>query len=151
MHGWPSQTHRGLSLKGGKRTGFVTPTETNLHGDALCFMVKTWARQKTTEALLNSGWRLRRLVVGGGWRLVVPRGCPEGLSLTKIKEFVGTALHTYTHTHTPNHLSVAVSLPPAFNGYLTVAPAVYSREELGRLHRLGRSRDLGGGLEARRI
>ena len=47
----------GLSLKG-KRKGFVTPTETNLHGDALCAMVKTLTRHKTTEALLNNGWRL---------------------------------------------------------------------------------------------
>ena len=52
-------------------------------------MVKTWARYKTTEALLDNGWRLaavggwwwlavggwRRLAVGG-WRLVVPGGCP---------------------------------------------------------------------------
>ena len=65
-----------LSFGGGRggRKEFVTPTETKLHGDALCFMVKTWARHKTTETVLNSGWRLaavgsRRLAVGGGWRL----------------------------------------------------------------------------------
>ena len=43
-------------------------------GDALCFMVKTWARHKTTETVLNNGWRLAvggwRLAVGG-WRLTV--------------------------------------------------------------------------------
>ena len=50
-------------LKGGQR-GLATPTETNVHRDALCFMAKTRARHKTTEALLNNGWRL---VVGGGW------------------------------------------------------------------------------------
>ena len=59
---------------------FITPTETNVHGDALCVMVKTWAKHKTTETVLNSGWRLAvggwRLAVGGGWRLVVPGGCP---------------------------------------------------------------------------
>ena len=57
-----------------KRKEFVTPTETNLHGDARCFMVKTWARHSTTETVLNSGWRWAavggwRLVVGSGWRL----------------------------------------------------------------------------------
>ena len=41
-----------------KNKGLVPPTETNVHGDALCFMVKTWARHNTTEALLNNGWRL---------------------------------------------------------------------------------------------
>ena len=46
----------------------MTPKEPNVHGDALCFMVKTWARHKTTEPLLNNGWRL---VAVGGWRLAV--------------------------------------------------------------------------------
>ena len=43
----------GLSLSEKKEKGrkrFVTPTETNLHGDALCFMVKAWTKHKTTEA-----------------------------------------------------------------------------------------------------
>ena len=47
-----------------KKERFVA-TETNGHGDALCFMVKTWARHKTTETVLNNGWRL---AVGGSWR-----------------------------------------------------------------------------------
>ena len=79
----------GLSFR--RRQAFVTPTETNVHGDALCFMVNKWARHKTTETVLNNGWRLVavggwwRLVavggwwlvaVGGGWRLVVPGRCP---------------------------------------------------------------------------
>ena len=38
----------------------------NIHGDALCFMVKTWARHKTTETILNNGGRL---AVGGPWGL----------------------------------------------------------------------------------
>ena len=65
------------TLKGEKK-GFVMPTETNVHGDALCFMVKTWA---TTETALNNGWRLTapggwrlRLAAGGGWRLVAVGG-----------------------------------------------------------------------------
>ena len=77
----------GLALreeKKKKKKGFVTPTETNLHGDALCFMGKTWARHKTTEAPLSNGswlvavggWRL--LAVGGG-RLVVLRAVLKGL------------------------------------------------------------------------
>ena len=77
-------------MKKKKKRVFVTPTETNVHGDALCFMVKAWARHKTTETVLNNGWRLVvgrrwRLAVGGSWRLVVPGGCPEKLSLTKNK------------------------------------------------------------------
>ena len=61
-------------------------------------MVKTWARHKTTEALLNSGWRLAavdswRLMVVGGWRLVDGGPCPSGLSFTKKKTgFLRTAL-----------------------------------------------------------
>ena len=67
-----------------KRKGSVTQIETNVHRDALCFKVKTWARHKTTETVLNNGWRLaavggwrlaadgsRQLVGGGGWRLAV--------------------------------------------------------------------------------
>ena len=54
-----------------KKKRFVTPTETNVHGDALCFTVETWAMHKTMQALLNNGWRL---VVGGGWRLAVDGG-----------------------------------------------------------------------------
>ena len=55
----------GLSLKGGRKE-FVTPTETKVHGDALCFMVMTGARHKTTETVLANGWRLAAV---GGWRL----------------------------------------------------------------------------------
>ena len=79
----------GLSLGGGGAT------QTNVHRDALCFMAKTWARHKTTEALLNNGWRLvavggwRFLAVGsfwlvavGGWRLAV--GGPWGLALRAV-------------------------------------------------------------------
>ena len=73
----------------GKERGFVTQTETNAHGDALCFMVKTWAIHKATETALNNGWwrlavgggglRLSvdggwQLVAGGGWRLAVGGG-----------------------------------------------------------------------------
>ena len=43
------------------------PTETNVQRNALCFMVKTWARRNTTETVLKNGWRL---VAVGGWRLV---------------------------------------------------------------------------------
>ena len=43
----------------------MTPTETNIQRCFL-FMVMTWARYKTREALLNSG---ERLVVFGSWQL----------------------------------------------------------------------------------
>ena len=52
-----------------KKKAIVTPTETNIHRDALCFMVKTWARHNTTETVLNNDGDRRRLA-GGGWRLV---------------------------------------------------------------------------------
>ena len=57
---------------GGIKAAFVTPTETNVHGDALCYMAKTRARHKTTETGLNNGWRL----AVGSWRLAVLGGCP---------------------------------------------------------------------------
>ena len=63
--------------------GFVTPTETTLHGDALCFTAKTWTRHKTTKAILNNGWRLAAVgrwwhLAVGGWRSVraVLKGFP---------------------------------------------------------------------------
>ena len=56
----------------------MTPTETNVDADALCFMVKTWARHKTTETRLNNGWRL----AVGGWRLAADG--PWGLSLRAV-------------------------------------------------------------------
>ena len=63
-----------------KKEASVTPTQTNAHGEALCFMVKTWARDKTTKPVLNNGWRLapfvgwRLVAVGGGWSLVAVGG-----------------------------------------------------------------------------
>ena len=64
------------------------PTDTNVHGDALCCMVTTWA---TTETVSNNGWRL--VAVGGwwlvavvGWRLVAVGG---GCRLTFIFLVVG--------------------------------------------------------------
>ena len=59
---WP-----GLSLgenKEGKR--FVTPTETNVHGDALCSVVMG---RSLLQRLAVGGWRL--VAVGGWWRLAV--------------------------------------------------------------------------------
>ena len=77
----------GLCLRGGggNQKRFVTPTGTNIHGDALCFMVKTRARHNTTETVLNNVWRLVtvgswwRLAVGGGWWSLgaVLKGFPE--------------------------------------------------------------------------
>ena len=43
---WDSWWLAGVSVRGGGK-GVVTPTETNVHGDALCFMLKTWAIHKT--------------------------------------------------------------------------------------------------------
>ena len=81
----------GLSLRGRKKRGSVTPTETNAHRDALCFMDETWVRHKTLEnstkkwLAVGGGWRLAvggwwRLIAAGGWRLVgrlvIFGGCP---------------------------------------------------------------------------
>ena len=60
------------SGEGGGTKGFGAPTETNVPGDALCFMVETWARQEATETVLNNGWRL--VAVGRWWRLAVGSG-----------------------------------------------------------------------------
>ena len=40
------------------KKGFVTPTETSLHGAALCFVVKTQDHRSVIE---------QGLAVGGGW------------------------------------------------------------------------------------
>ena len=58
----------GLSLRGTTRT-FLTPTETNVHGDALCFMIM--GPPLLQRVAVGGGWRL----AVGGWRLVVPGGC----------------------------------------------------------------------------
>ena len=50
----------------------MTPTQTDVHGDGLCFIARTWATHNTTETGLDNGWRL---AVGG----------PEGMSLTRNK------------------------------------------------------------------
>ena len=68
--------HAGLSLRGGEIRACVTATETTVHGDTICFMVKAWARHTTAETVLINGWRLAaigggRLAVGGGWRWAV--------------------------------------------------------------------------------
>ena len=57
-------------LNGGKK-GVRNANRTNVHGDVLCFLVKTCERHKTTDAVLNNGWRL---AVGGGWRVVAVGG-----------------------------------------------------------------------------
>ena len=86
----------GLSFKGKKneRKGFVMPTETNLHGNALCFTVNTWARPKTTETVLSNGWR--RLAVGG-WRLVVLGGCPNKKKLGFSRTALGRGRRRCSH------------------------------------------------------
>ena len=63
-----------------KKKTFVTPTEKNVHGDALCYIVMG---PFVLQRLAVGGWRLVavggwRLAVGGSWRLaaVVPGGCP---------------------------------------------------------------------------
>ena len=55
-------------LKGEKKT-FATPTETNVHGDALCFMVM---EPSLLQKLTVGGWW--RLAVGGWWRLAAVGG-----------------------------------------------------------------------------
>ena len=67
----------GLPLRGGKEKTFVTPTERNVHGDALCCLVMGLS---LLERLAVGGWRLvvvsgwQLVVVGGGWQLAVGGG-----------------------------------------------------------------------------
>ena len=49
-----------------KGRGFVLPTETNVHGDALCFVVMG---PSVVQRLAVGGWQRLRLVVGGPWGL----------------------------------------------------------------------------------
>ena len=73
----------GALLKGGGG-GFLTPTETNIHRDALYFLVMGPSLlQKLAGGwwlVTVGGWRLVAGgwwgLVGGGWRLEVPGGCP---------------------------------------------------------------------------
>ena len=79
------------------------PTETNVHGDALCFMimgpsllqrlvvggwwplaaVRGWRFVVRGRLAVGGWWQLAavgdwwRLAVGDGWQLAVPGGCPE--------------------------------------------------------------------------
>ena len=86
--GWPRpDSPAELSLRGNPRKGFGPPTETNVHGDALCFNVMG---PSLLQRLAVGGWRLAvgggwrlvavggwwRLAAVGGWRLAVPGGCP---------------------------------------------------------------------------
>ena len=72
----------GLSFRGEK--DLRNADETNVHGDALCFLVMALS---LLQRLAVGGWRLVavgsrwRLAVGSGWRLAV--GGPWGLSLTQ--------------------------------------------------------------------
>jgi len=61
---------RGRAVLKPKKKGFVPPTETNVHGDALCFVA--------TGPSLFQRW-----AAGGWWRLAV--GGPWGPSLTKTE------------------------------------------------------------------
>ena len=54
-----SRARAGLKVK----RKAATPTETGVHGDALCFMVRTWTRHTTAETGLNNGRRLHPVIV----------------------------------------------------------------------------------------
>ena len=52
-------------------------------------MVKTWARPKTTETVLNNGWR-RLVAVGGSWSLGLSKKWPTPVaSLYQNFNFLG--------------------------------------------------------------
>ena len=78
---WPGDLYTGLPLRGGggKKTGFVTPTETNLQDHRSTIeqwqLVAVgggwWAVGGWRRLAVVGGWRL----AVGGWRLVVPPGC----------------------------------------------------------------------------
>ena len=93
----------------------------NVHGDALCFLVmgpsllQRLAVDGWWRFAAVGGWRLaaicgwRLVAVGGGWRLVIPRGCPEGLSLES--EFSRTALPAHGTPH-PHPFPWIPAIPP---------------------------------------
>ena len=93
---WPPQSRGG---GGGEKKRSETPTESNVHGDALCFMAMGPC---LLQRLVVGGWRLAfgggwRLAVGGWWRLAVGGWWSLGLSLRAIlnkkkPEFFRTAL-----------------------------------------------------------
>ena len=80
---------------GGGEKIFVTPTETNVHRDALCFTVMG---PSLLQRLAVGGWQLAavggwRLVAVGSWHLVilgaVLKGCPEQKKVWVLKDSPG--------------------------------------------------------------
>ena len=78
------------------------PTETNGHGDALYFMVKTWAGHKTTETLLTNAWQL---VVLGGLSLRVILNKKQGVLKNSpvTHSTMQACMHALTHAHALMH------------------------------------------------
>ena len=75
---------RGPVLKSTKKKECLCNANRNERSrDALCFIVKTWARHKTPEVVLNNGWRLA--AIGGTWRLVVGGVYPGGSGQSSIQ------------------------------------------------------------------
>ena len=125
----------------------MTPTEANVHGDAVCFMMgRTQDHGHTIEQWVGVGgsWRL---AVGGSWRLVAVGG-PWGLSLTKkdwvLKESPGgggdltqhevrreqrvTAQATGARRRSPGSQSTPTTPPP----HLSVSRGLPDSEMCGR-------------------
>ena len=99
---WVARVRQGCPRGKNNRRRYVPPRETKIHGDALCFVVKTWAElQKYGTMVTDGGWW--RFAVGGGWRPAV--GGPWGLSLTRksgvLKDSSGVwcALHHFRRAH----------------------------------------------------
>ena len=132
----------GAVLKAGEKKGFVAATEMNVHGDALCFTVKTlgktqdhrngveqwlavggWWRLVAVggwRSAVGGGWRRLatdggwQLVVGGGWRWLAVVGGRWGLS-GKKKQLLRTALPAAGAPPPPRALRphMAHALPPS--------------------------------------
>ena len=76
---FPLQLRQGCPSEEKEKKAFAMPTETKVHRDALCSVVKMGKTKRRSSRMVGGWWRLAvgggwRLAVGGGWRLAVGGG-----------------------------------------------------------------------------
>ena len=115
--GHGTNTFEGSKRQGRGGGGFVTPTDSNAHGDASLLHGPDMGKTQNYGTVLGmfGGWRL---VAVDGWRLAAPGDCSEGLSLTKK---IGVLKYSAGAARAPQ-----VQAPPSYAGHraecLTVTP-----------------------------